>query len=333
MLKAIIFDMDAELNLENQNFLAKKGNQPLPGIQEIIHKLSQEGIQLAIVSSSSIQEIQDTARSLQIQDNFQHLISASETEHAKPTPDLFALALQKLGVTSADALVIEDSPLGIQAAKTAGLTCIGFQNPHSQKQDLSLANLILESFEGITPSFFCRVHQRFHGQPVTIASTERLLIRELAIGDIPALCSIYQNPDVRHFLTDLDDCMENEAAKQEAYIRQVYPFYEYGLWGIFRKHSDLLIGRCGIENQKVDGKEEIMLSYLLDKNQWGYGYALEACRAVLNYALEELDIHRIAAVIDQENQRSLQTAANLGMKPERELRYKNRPCILLALSL
>ena len=89
-----------------------------------------------------------------------------------------------------------------------------------------------------------------------------------------------------------------------------------------------MIGRCGIENQKIAGKEEIMLSYLLDRNHWGHGYALEACKTALHYAREELDMHRIVAVIDIENKRSLQTAANLGMEPEQELIYKNRHCIL-----
>jgi len=55
-------------------------------------------------------------------------------------------------------------------------------------------------------------------------------------------------------------------------------------------------------------KNEIVLSYLLDTNHWGYGYALECCRAVFTYAKEELDIKRIVAVIDKKNTRSQNTA-------------------------
>ena len=51
-----------------------------------------------------------------------------------------------------------------------------------------------------------------------------------------------------------------------------------------------------------------MLSYLLDSNHWGYGYALECCRAVFQYAYHALDIDNIVAVIDKENVRSLRTA-------------------------
>ncbi|MDE6851710.1 MAG: GNAT family N-acetyltransferase [Lachnospiraceae bacterium] len=279
------------------------------------------------------QEISEVIKSHQIQNDFQHLISVSKAEHAKPAPERFARILHKLRISAGDALVITDSHSGTQAAKSAGLTCIGFPHPYSKQQDLSLADILLESIEGLTSSFLYRVHQRSHGQPVTIASTDRLLIRELATENIPALCSIYQNPDVRQFLTDIDNSIEKETAKLEAYIHQIYPFYEYGLWGVFDKESGTLMGRCGIENQKIAGKEEITLSYLLDRNHWGYGYALESSRAVLDYALEELDMHRIVAVIETHNHRSQQTAANLGMKPERELLYKNRPCILFSLSL
>ena len=67
-----------------------------------------------------------------------------------------------------------------------------------------------------------------------------------------------------------------------------------------------------------------MLSYLLDSQHWGYGYALECCNAILKYAKEELDIHRIVAGIDFDNSRSIKTAQKLGMKLEKEFTYKNR---------
>ena len=46
-----------------------------------------------------------------------------------------------------------------------------------------------------------------------------------------------------------------------------------------------------------------MLSYLLDSQHWGYGYALECCEAVLKYAKEQLELKRIVAVTDLLNYR------------------------------
>ena len=105
------------------------------------------------------------------------------------------------------------------------------------------------------------------------------------------------------------------------------------MWGIFSKTSKKLIGKCGIENLEVDGKNEIVLSYLLDTNHWGYGYALECCCAVFAYAKEELDIKRIVAVIDKKNTRSQNTAKNLGMTIEKEIPYKGHDCYLYSIQL
>lgn len=125
-----------------------------------------------------------------------------------------------------------------------GIACVGYDNPHSGKQDLSRADVLLESFEGLTPSFFLHVWQRKQKIPVTIANTRRLIIRELTVADIPDLYPIYKDPEVAKFIDDIDDYKEMEMAKQAAYIRNVYNFYGYGLWGVFSKTSNGLIGRC-----------------------------------------------------------------------------------------
>ncbi len=322
-----------ELKQAKRQILAQEGYQPLPGVIENIKLLAQEGIKLAIASSSSANAIENTMKALKIRKYFDCVVSASRIGHPKPAPDLFQTALKELGTNPADAMVIEDSTNGVEAAKKAGICCVGFSNPDSGKQDLQEADVILESFEGITPSFYYHIYQRSHGQPVTIASTKRLLIRELTADDIHELYPIYQDPDVRRFIDDIDDYRELEKEKLEAYIKNVYSFYGYGLWGVFSKTSDGLIGRCGIENQTVDGNQEIMLTYLLDSNHWGYGYALECCRAIFEYAVNELHIHRIVAVIDKANERSLNTAKNLGMNAEKELTYKGRDSVLYSIRL
>lgn len=322
-----------EMNLEKKKVLAEEGYVPLPGVVDLIRQLAQEGFKLAIASSSIPNDIKEVVKALKIRKYFHQLVSSTQVTHPKPAPDIFAQALKELGVNASEAIVIEDSEHGVQAAKAAGITCVGYLNPNSGKQDLGCADVLLESFEGLTPSFFYHVHQRSHGKPITIASTKRLLIRELTVEDIKELYPIYQDPDVHRFIDDIDEYMDKEMEKQKAYIKNVYSFYGYGLWGVFSKTSGGLIGRCGIENQIIDGREEIMLSYLLDSNHWGYGYALECCKAVFAYAQEELNIHRIVAVIDQNNIRSIHTAKNLGMKPEKEIVYKNRNSILYSIQL
>ena len=322
-----------EMESEKKKLLKEEGYIISEGITELLKDLYQSGYHVAIASSSTPSEIEKTVKALGIKKYFKKLISSSQVKNPKPAPDTFLLALKELGVNAKEAMVVEDSCFGVEAAKAAGITCVGYVNPHSGKQDLGKADVLLESFTGIDNRFFKNVHSRSIGIPVEIADTKRLIISEMSVKDVPKMYEIYQDPDVKKYIPDIDDYLETEIEKQAAYIRNVYSFYGYGVWGVYSKTSKKLIGKCGIENQMIDGKEEITLTYLLDKEHWGYGYALECCRAVFEYAKSELDIKRIVAVIDKQNTRSLQTAKNLNMTYEKDVDYKGRACELYAIAL
>lgn len=322
-----------ELNHEKKVVLQEEGYQPLPGIVDLIKKLYREGIRLAIASSSSPSEIEHAAKALGVKKYFDKFISSAHVQNPKPAPDTFLKALKELGVSPKETVIIEDSCNGCLAAKAAKTACVGYVNPHSGSQDLSRADVLLESFEGIDKRFFTHILQRSQGLPVTIANTRRLIIRELTTEDTKEIYKMYRDPDIRRFIPEIDDYLEIEMEKQAAYIRNVYSFYGFGIWGVYSKTSGNLIGKCGIENQMIDGKEEISLSYLLDSKYWGYGYAIECGRAVFSYAASQLDITRIVAVIDEKNTRSIHTAQNLNMIFEKEIMHKNRKCLLYAIAL
>jgi beta-phosphoglucomutase-like phosphatase (HAD superfamily) len=64
------------------------------------------------------------------------VFSAAQVRHGKPAPDLFLLAADTLGEAPSDAIVIEDSPLGIEAARAAGMHSIGFMGASHVVPDL-----------------------------------------------------------------------------------------------------------------------------------------------------------------------------------------------------
>ena len=242
------------MNLEKKAVLKEEGYQILPGITDLIKDLYQQGIRLAIVSSSSPAEIEHVVKTLGIKKYFTKLISSAQVKQPKPAPDSFLLALKELGVSPKETVVVEDSCFGSQAAKAAGTVCVGFINPNSGSQDLAAADVLLESFEVIDHRFFFNVLQRSIGKPITVANTKRLIIRELAPEDIKDIYAIYQDEEVRKFIPDIDEYLNVEMEKQAAYIRNVYSFYGYGIWGVFSKTTKKLIGKCGIENQMVGKK-------------------------------------------------------------------------------
>src|SRR5262249_13480394 len=66
-----------------------------------------------------------------------HVFSAAQVMHGKPAPDLFLLAARCLGEAPSQAIVIEDSPLGIAAARAAGMASIGFTGASHVTEDLT----------------------------------------------------------------------------------------------------------------------------------------------------------------------------------------------------
>ena len=133
----------------NRIFLARADLQPIDGIRELLASLKQSGKKIGLASSSPKHFINGILKKLDLISCFQVLVSGDEVARSKPEPDIFLLAARKLAVASADCLVVEDSQLGVQAAKSAGMKCVGYLNPHSGHQDLSAADYLVSSIRDI----------------------------------------------------------------------------------------------------------------------------------------------------------------------------------------
>jgi HAD superfamily hydrolase (TIGR01509 family) len=323
----------AAVEAEKVRLTKEEGYTEIPGVCDLVADLHRHGVKLAVASSSNPEEIRQAVDALKLTPYFDKLVSGCTVANPKPAPDVFLKAVEELHADKEECLIIEDSCNGILAAKAAQIPAIGFANPHSGKQDLSSAYMVIEGFEEIDYAFLSKEYQHAHNLPVTITATKRTIIRELTEHDIKELYQIYQNEEVTKYTDKLDDSLEIETEKQKAYIQTVYHFYGYGIWGIFDTASGKLIGRCGIESKLIDAQPEFELSYLLDRTYWGKGYALECTSAVIRYAQNHLNADRITAVIDKENIRSIRLAERLGFLAEKSLLYQNRSCYLYALTL
>jgi beta-phosphoglucomutase-like phosphatase (HAD superfamily) len=81
----------------------------------------------AVASSSGITSLTSKLKRTSLWDHFApHVYSADHVEHAKPAPDLFLHAAEKLGIAPAGCLVLEDSVNGVRAAMAAGMDVWGF---------------------------------------------------------------------------------------------------------------------------------------------------------------------------------------------------------------
>lgn len=306
--------------------LKKKGHTVIPYVIDLIRDLHNNGIKLSIASSSPASDIEDVMDSLNIRQYFDCYVSGSMVAQPKPAPDIFLLAADRLGVDPSECIVIEDSFHGITAANAAGMACIGYINPNSGKQDLRKASFLVEGFDEIDYAYLNKIYQYAHNEPVTILTTEHFIIREMTVQDIEELFQICQDPDIKRYLDGFTNDLETEKEKHLAYIKNVYHFYCFGLWGVYYKGSGLLAGRCGIEYKLLDNEEIYEIGWLLAKPYQGHGYAREFVSQVMNYCFQKLNISCITAVIDRDNIKSVHLAEQIGMKRYGECIRNGRSC-------
>ncbi len=136
--------------------------EPIRGITELLHTLDRQGVRIGLASSSPREFIRLILENLGIEKYFQAVVSGEEVHKSKPEPDVFLKAAELLQIDPADCIVIEDSPYGVQASKTAGMKCIGFKNPSSGDQDLSMADFVVYGIPEAEKHIFSFITQR-HG--------------------------------------------------------------------------------------------------------------------------------------------------------------------------
>jgi HAD superfamily hydrolase (TIGR01509 family) len=122
-----------------------------PGIAELVESARAAGLGVGVASSSTCQWVNGHLQRLGISDRFDCVRCRDDVMAVKPAPDLYLAVLECLGVKAEEAVAIEDSPNGITAAKAAGMWCVAVPNVITGGLDLSRADTILTTLEGITP--------------------------------------------------------------------------------------------------------------------------------------------------------------------------------------
>lgn len=182
-----------------------------------------------------------------------------------------------------------------QIADSLGIASVGEPQCGTRYAVESLAELDIEYLE--------RVRRRYNHIPWDIGETDRCLIRELSLSDLPALYELYDKPGMTDFVEPLYD-YETELEYQKAYIENMYGFYEYGMWLVFSKETGKLIGRAGLEHNE--------LGYMIAPKFQNRGYATEVCRFIIDYARENTDFEELYCRIDERNEASVRLAKKLG---------------------
>jgi HAD superfamily hydrolase (TIGR01509 family) len=98
------------------------------GASEVLEKLAADGVPYCVASSGSHERIRVGHRTTGLDRWFDEgrIFSSQDVGRGKPAPDLFLYAAERMGVSPERCLVVEDSPLGVQAAVAAGMDVYGF---------------------------------------------------------------------------------------------------------------------------------------------------------------------------------------------------------------
>lgn len=154
--------------------------------------------------------------------------------------------------------------------------------------------------------------------PMIIAETHRLVLRHFQADDAHAMFRVLGDPQVMQFSSGV---MSFDQVRRwlDGRIAE-YDARGYGIWAVVLKESCSVIGCCGLTRfPDINGRPEIELGFRFDRRFWDCGYATEAAGAARDHAFNTLGMHRLIALIDPCNARSIRVARKLGLQPVGEV--------------
>lgn len=144
-------EMDTIAREKEMNFRTRIGAdlKPFPGAIPLMASLKEHGFRMAVASSGPRQNIELIVRTLGIGGYLEVIVAGRDVSESKPSPQIFLLAAEKLGVAPACSVVIEDSTAGVTAAKRGGMYCLAVATTHP-RESLSEADLVVDTLEAVT---------------------------------------------------------------------------------------------------------------------------------------------------------------------------------------
>ena len=139
------FSYDEYREKQRKNFYALFHTTPLfDKTISLIKKLHKQGILLALATNSRMKSTESLIDRAKINKVFKAIITHDDFEKMKPDPEAYILTAKKLGLKPEECVVIEDSGMGVEAAKAAGMKCIAIPNEYTKNHDFSKADLVVE---------------------------------------------------------------------------------------------------------------------------------------------------------------------------------------------
>lgn len=151
-----------------------------------------------------------------------------------------------------------------------------------------------------------------------ILESDRLYLRQLNHDDLPNLMELYQDPEVMRYIMDGKPLTDEAKIKYELANRIKYyeQFPGFGVWPACISTNHEFIGWFALKY--LDQSDEVEVGYRLLRKHWGFGFATEMTRELINYGFNKLALNNIVGVAHPDNRPSLKVLEKAG------LRYRKR---------
>jgi RimJ/RimL family protein N-acetyltransferase len=160
----------------------------------------------------------------------------------------------------------------------------------------------------------------------SVIETARLVLRPPALADAEALHEAYSDPEVMRYIGvgETFDLEETRAWIEEKALRR-WRADGFGHYVLERREDRRVLGRAGFLVWDPDAwrtgtradlgeRAAVELGWLLAREHWGRGYAVEAARALRDHGFEELGLPRLISLILRGNERSVRVAERIGSR-------------------
>lgn len=119
-------------------------------LESLLRSLQEDKVKMAIASNNSAIVVNRVLKSFGISHYFGAVVCGEDVKNCKPFPDVYLRAISLLGVSPKKSIGIEDTTIGVAAAKSAGLWVVAMPNEYVAKHDFGSADLVVGDFKDLS---------------------------------------------------------------------------------------------------------------------------------------------------------------------------------------
>ncbi len=124
-----------------------------PGVKEIIEFLKARGVQLSIATGNELKNVKIFIHKFGFEDVFDYFTTFEDVTRRKPDPEVYIIAKEKTGIPTEQTIAIEDTEIGVEAVKGAGLVCVAIPTENTKVHNFSRADYVFNSIQEVEKLF------------------------------------------------------------------------------------------------------------------------------------------------------------------------------------